>query len=105
MSSADELATAFTEGQRWAAAATGKPPAPTTPALQVDVDIAAIVALAKAAWLTPTQVALAFCLRCPEVSSVLVGARHEAQLEGNLAAVGVALSAGLLADLDKVFPA
>ena len=65
----------------------------------------ALVALAKAAWLTPTQVALAFCLRCPEVSSVLVGARHEAQLEGNLAAVGVALSAGLLADLDKVFPA
>lgn len=49
MSSADELATAFTEGQRWAAAATGKPPAPTTPALQVEVDIAAIVALAKAA--------------------------------------------------------
>ncbi len=65
----------------------------------------ALVALAKGVWLTPTQVALAFCLRSTDVTSVLVGARNVAQLEGSLAAVGVTLSAGLLADLDQAFPA
>lgn len=64
-----------------------------------------LVALAKGAWLTPTQVALAFCLRSPAVSAVLVGARNVAQLEGSLAAADVTLTAGLLADLDRVFPA
>lgn len=61
--------------------------------------------LAQAHGLTATQVALAFCLRAREVSSVLVGARDEAQLAGSLAAVAVELPAPLLAALQQEFPA
>ncbi|MFN9331560.1 MAG: aldo/keto reductase, partial [Planctomycetota bacterium] len=61
--------------------------------------------LAQAHGLTATQAALAFCLRPREVSSVLVGARDEAQLAGSLAAVAVELPAPLLAALQQEFPA
>jgi aryl-alcohol dehydrogenase-like predicted oxidoreductase len=60
--------------------------------------------LAQQAGLTPTQVALAFCLRDRRVASVLVGARDAQQLAGSLAAVDVTLPADLLAELDRLFP-
>jgi aryl-alcohol dehydrogenase-like predicted oxidoreductase len=64
-----------------------------------------LVELARGHGLTATQTALAFCLRRPEVASVLVGARTEDQLAGSLAAAGVELPADLLAALDRLFPA
>lgn len=64
-----------------------------------------LVALAAAEGLTATQVALAFLLRLPNVSSLLVGARSAAQLEGSLGAVDVELSPTLLENLDRLFPA
>jgi hypothetical protein len=42
-----EFGATLDHARRLAAAATGKPPLPTTPALQIDVDIAALVAKAK----------------------------------------------------------
>ena len=52
-----------------------------------------------------TQVALAFCLRNEGVSSVLVGAKDQAQLDHNLSAVEVTLSSECTAELEEIFPA
>ncbi|HZN40748.1 MAG TPA: aldo/keto reductase family protein [Planctomycetota bacterium] len=60
--------------------------------------------VAARAGLTAVQLALAFCLRDANITSVLVGARSTAQLEGSLAAVGVPLGADLLRDLERTFP-
>lgn len=66
---------------------------------------AELVAAAALRSLTPVQVALAFLLRQRAVASVLVGARDQRQLEQSLAADGVVLDAGLVADLERIFPA
>lgn len=63
-----------------------------------------LVELARARGTTATQLALAFCLRDLRVSSVLVGARNEAQLQGSLAAVGRAVDDALQQQLDHIFP-
>lgn len=47
------------------------------------------------------QVAIAWLLARPSVSSVIIGARDEAQLRDNLGAVGWSLSADQIARLDK----
>lgn len=60
--------------------------------------------LAERAALSPTQVALAFCLRDPRVASVLVGARDSRQLDASLAAVGVVLVCRVPTELDQLFP-
>jgi len=52
-----------------------------------------------------TQVALAFCLRNEGVSSVLIGAKNEAQLDQNLSALDVTLSTECVAELHELFPA
>ncbi len=49
---------------------------------------------------TVPQVALNWLLRRPTVSSVIIGARTEAQLKDNLGAVGWALTADQVARLD-----
>ena len=49
-----------------------------------------------------SQVALAWLIRRPGVATVLVGARTEAQLQGNLTALDVELPAEALARLDEV---
>jgi aryl-alcohol dehydrogenase-like predicted oxidoreductase len=46
------------------------------------------------------QVALNWLLQRPTVSTVLIGARNEAQLRDNLGAIGWSLSAGQIATLD-----
>jgi aryl-alcohol dehydrogenase-like predicted oxidoreductase len=51
---------------------------------------------------SPAQVALAWLLSKPYVSSVLVGASKPRQLDDNLGAAGVDLSAGELAALDEM---
>jgi voltage-dependent potassium channel beta subunit len=64
-----------------------------------------LVALAGSAGMTATQVALAFLLRLANVSSVLVGARNEQQLDGSLRCVDTTLPDDLLEQLERVFPA
>jgi aryl-alcohol dehydrogenase-like predicted oxidoreductase len=64
--------------------------------------IETVVAVAKEADTTPARVALAWLLRKPEVSAVIVGARTLAQLEDNLAATQVKLSDAHLKTLDAV---
>lgn len=53
---------------------------------------------------SPAQVALAWCLRRDEVSSIIVGATSTTQLQENLAAVELELAADDLATLDSAFP-
>ncbi|HVN93874.1 MAG TPA: aldo/keto reductase [Terracidiphilus sp.] len=50
---------------------------------------------------TVPQIALNWLLQRPTISSVIVGARNEEQLQQNLGAVGWNLSAGQIAALDK----
>jgi voltage-dependent potassium channel beta subunit len=67
--------------------------------------VAALVELARRLQARPAQVALAWCLRREEVSSVIIGARTVAQLEENLGALEVELGAGELRELEARFPA
>lgn len=60
----------------------------------------ALTAVAGEVGATPAQVALAWLLHKPYVTSVIFGARTMAQLEDNLAAVDVKLSAEHMARLD-----
>ena len=62
------------------------------------VDLLQSLAAARGA--SPAQVALAWLLTRPAVSSILVGASKMSQLENNLAATNVTLDAGELAQLD-----
>lgn len=54
---------------------------------------------------SPAQLALAWCLRLPNVTSVIVGARNEEQMLDNLQAVEVVLPAEVRQELDDLFPA
>jgi voltage-dependent potassium channel beta subunit len=74
-----------------------------TPARLQQADRAA--GLARKAGITPSQLALAWCLRQPDVSSVIVGATSEKQLLENVAAADVTLKPDLIAELEQVFPA
>ena len=56
--------------------------------------------IAAEAGKTIPQVAINWLLRRPTVSSVIIGARNEAQLRDNLGAVGWALTAEQVARLD-----
>ncbi|MEZ5963623.1 MAG: aldo/keto reductase family protein [Planctomycetota bacterium] len=64
-----------------------------------------LVELAQRHGLRPAPVALAWCLRRPEVASVIVGATNEAQLRDNVGAADLTLPADLVADLEQAFPA
>ena len=61
--------------------------------------------LADGLGLSLARLALAWCLRDPGVSSLIVGATRTEQLEENCAASGVALPAEVLARIDEVAPA
>jgi aryl-alcohol dehydrogenase-like predicted oxidoreductase len=63
-----------------------------------------LVALAADKGRTPAQLALAWTLARPEVSSVVLGARTPEQLEDQLGALDVRLEPGDLARLDAVSP-
>ena len=51
------------------------------------------------------QLALAWAVRQPGISSVILGATRLAQLEENLAALEIDVDAGLRKKLDRVVPA
>ena len=55
--------------------------------------------------LTMSQLALAWCLRQPNVASAIVGATAPAQIEENAKAAGVVLAAEVVAKIEKLFPA
>ena len=55
--------------------------------------------------LTMSQLALAWCLRQPNVASAIVGATTPAQIEENAKAAGVVLAAEVVAKIEKLFPA
>jgi len=63
--------------------------------------IDAMRGIARAKGVSVAQIALAWLLHQPAVTSVIVGAKRPDQLADNLAATRVALSAGELAELDR----
>ena len=63
--------------------------------------VEALDAVAKETGQTVPQVALNWLLQRPTVSSVIIGARDEAQLKDNLGAVGWNLSVAQVAKLDE----
>lgn len=63
------------------------------------------VQVAQRAGVRPAQLALAWCLRRPEVASVIVGATREEQLAENVAAADLDLPQDVLAELEQVFSA
>jgi aryl-alcohol dehydrogenase-like predicted oxidoreductase len=58
--------------------------------------------VARAKGLTMVQLALAWTLRLPAITCVLVGARNPAQVEAQLGAVGVTFSEAELARIDDI---
>lgn len=69
-----------------------------------DAIVDAVVQMARDKGCSPAQLSLAWLLAQSAVSSVIIGARDEAQLTDQLDAVGVELSAEELARLDEISP-
>jgi aryl-alcohol dehydrogenase-like predicted oxidoreductase len=59
-------------------------------------------ALAREFGLTPTQMALAFCYTKWQVASTIIGVTSLAQLDEDIDAFGITLSAELLSEIDKI---
>lgn len=64
--------------------------------------VAKLSALAQEHGITTAQLALAWCLRLKEVSSVIVGATKRAQLDDNLAASSVKLEEPILRAIEEI---
>ena len=64
----------------------------------------AVAELASARGCTASQLALAWCLRHPAVTSVIIGPRDTAQLEDNVASLAIELSEDERAALDRAAP-
>jgi voltage-dependent potassium channel beta subunit len=64
-----------------------------------------LTSLAREGGITMAQLALAWCLRLPEVSSVIIGATKSAQIEDNVRASGIRLSPDLLKKIDELLSA
>lgn len=60
--------------------------------------------LADGLGISMAQLALAWCLRTPQVASVIVGATRIEQLEENVKAVGVTLPEEVTRTIDRIFP-
>jgi aryl-alcohol dehydrogenase-like predicted oxidoreductase len=96
---ASETGSAFRR-QRFAAAYD-----PANPANAAKFDAAdALGALADEAGITLIQMAVAFVVRHPAVTSAIIGPRTMEHLDGYLAADGIELSAGVLDRIDEIVP-
>jgi aryl-alcohol dehydrogenase-like predicted oxidoreductase len=74
-------------------------------ALRRALDISGQLAgIATEAGLTLTQLALAWCMQQPGVTSPIIGPRDRAQLRENLAALDVKLDSSTLEAIDRVAP-
>ena len=60
--------------------------------------------IAREVGVTAAQLALAWCLRRPEVTSVILGARRVEQLEENLKAVEMKIPDEVRTKLDALYP-
>ncbi|MBW2713378.1 MAG: aldo/keto reductase family protein [Deltaproteobacteria bacterium] len=69
----------------------------------VSLCIERFVELANQAGYTPAQLALAWLLRCGEVSSVICGASHPAQITENTKALDVVWDEGLVSRVEEIF--
>jgi voltage-dependent potassium channel beta subunit len=74
---------------------------------QRNAAVARFVQIAERLGCTPAQLALAWCVHNPHVSTVITGASRVEQLEENLKALDVLqlLDEEILGDLDEIFPA
>jgi len=61
-------------------------------------------AIARELGCAPSQLALAWCLRRPEVASVITGATRPEQVVENVKAVEVQIPGDVLRELDELFP-
>lgn len=61
--------------------------------------------LAKEMEVTPAQLALAWCLRHPAVTSTIIGASRASQIEENVKAAEISIPDDVAAKLDELFPA
>ncbi|HEX7160023.1 MAG TPA: aldo/keto reductase [Trebonia sp.] len=78
---------------------------PANPANAAKLDAAdALGALADEAGITLIQMAVAFVVRHPAVTSAIIGPRTLEHLDGYLAADGIELSAGVLDRIDEIVP-
>lgn len=66
--------------------------------------VEALIPQARKLGITLAQLALAWCLRDPGVSSVIVGATRPEQLDENCKASGVILPQGVIDRIDETFP-
>jgi aryl-alcohol dehydrogenase-like predicted oxidoreductase len=73
---------------------------PQVPEEHLYTVVEAIDEIAKETGKTVPQIALNWLLRRPTVSTLIVGARNEAQLRQNLGAIGWALTPAQIARLD-----
>jgi aryl-alcohol dehydrogenase-like predicted oxidoreductase len=78
----------------------GEPPVRDQEGLYDIIEV--LVSIADGRGVSPAQVALAYTLGKPAVTSLVVGARTSEQLADNLAAADLALTAGEREQLDKV---
>ena len=78
------------------------PPSPANAAKLEAAD--ALGALADEAGLTLIQMAVAFAVRHPAVTSAIIGPRTMEHLDAYLAADGIELSADLLDRIDQIVP-
>jgi aryl-alcohol dehydrogenase-like predicted oxidoreductase len=78
----------------------GEPPVYDEGKLYDIIDV--LVEIADARKVSAAQIALAWLIGRPGVTSLVIGARHEEQLRDNIAAAGLTLSEGERARLDKV---
>ena len=61
--------------------------------------------LAKEMEVTPAQLALAWCLRHPAVTSTIIGASRASQIEENVKAAEISIPDDVAQKLDELFPA
>jgi aryl-alcohol dehydrogenase-like predicted oxidoreductase len=87
-------------GTRQVSGTWSEPPVRDQEKLYDTIEVLAGIADGKGA--SPAQVALAWLLTRPAVTSVIIGARTDEQLQDNLGAAGVTLSPDELTALDKV---
>lgn len=78
----------------------GEPPVRDESALYDVVDV--LVSIAEARGVSAAQIALAWLIARPQVTSVIVGARNEAQLQDNLLAAGLTLNNEEIERLNQV---
>lgn len=88
------------EGTRQVSGTWNEPPVRNQERLYDTIEV--LVEIASAHGASPAQVALAWLLGRPAVTSVIIGARTDEQLADNLGAASVALSAAEREALDKV---